>query len=194
MKNKNHLSETLPIDNSYQTGLPLLSGGVFIMKEIKLSQREKCKNKGKYVALVDDGDYEYLNQFRWSVGKSGKILYAIRATRVDGKIIMQFMHGAIMNAKGVDHIDGNGLNNQRSNLRLCTQSENGMNMRNRENTSSIYKGVYFSKSAQKWCAAIKINRKGISLGLFVSELDAAKAYNAKAIELFGEFARLNRVI
>ena len=97
-----------------------------------------------------------------------------------------------MNGKGIDHRDMNGLNNQRSNLRFCTLSQNAMNRRKRENTSSIYKGVYFNNQrGKKWKAQIRINGKQIHLGLFDFEVDAARAYNMKAIELFCEFANLN---
>lgn len=101
------------------------------------------------------------------------------------------MHWEIMNGKGIDHRDGNGCNNRRSNLRFATKSENGMNQRKRENTSSIYKGVYFHKPSGKWLAHIMINGKSIHLGYFVDEIDAAKAYDAKAIVLFKEFTNLN---
>jgi len=161
------------------------------MKEIKLSQFGK--NRGKYVALVDDEDFEALNQFNWYAQKHGDTPYAGRKIIIDGKKVMQYMHGAILSGKGVDHIDGNGCNNTRSNLRFCTQSENAMNMRKQENTSSIYKGVSFSKQRVKWEAYIMINRKRIRLGYFDTEVEAAKAYNAKAIELFCEFANLNEI-
>lgn len=154
------------------------------MKEIQLTQGR--------VALVDDDLYDELNKFKWCADKEGKTFYAIRAIKIDGKKTTQRMHCVIMNAKGVDHRDGNGCNNTRENLRVCTQSENLMNTRKRENTSSIYKGVYFHKLAGKWQARIAISGKRIELGLFELEADAARAYNARAIELFGEFCSLNK--
>jgi hypothetical protein len=160
------------------------------MKEIKLSQRGK--NKGKYVALVDDDDFDCLNQFKWSVYKSSNSFYTIRAIRIDGRRITQSMHCAIMNGKGIDHIDHNGLNNQKSNLRFCTQGQNMMNTRKRENCSSIYKGVSFYKSYGRWKANTAINGKDIFLGYFDTEIEAAMAYNKKAIEIYGEFANLNK--
>lgn len=161
------------------------------MKEIYLSQLGK--NKGMYVALVDDDDYAYINSFKWCIMKAGKTIYAKRSIRINGKKKGFLMHWAIMSKKGIDHIDHNGLNNQKSNLRICTQSENNMNRSKQENTSSPYKGVSFHKSHKKWRANIKINGKQIHIGYFNTEKDAAKAYDLKAIELFCEFANLNNL-
>lgn len=159
------------------------------MKEIQLSKQGKMK--GKYFALVDDEDFERINSFNWYLGRSGNTLYAARTFSVQGKKFVQYMHGAIMNRKSIDHIDHNGLNNQKSNLRFCTVSENNMNQRKQENRSSIYKGVSFNKRTGKWKAEIQINGKRIHLGRFILEVEAARAYNAKAISLFLEFANLN---
>ena len=153
------------------------------MKEIKLTQ-------GK-VALVDDDDFEALSQFKWYANKIGKTFYVVRKSKDDGKWKTIYMHNEIMCGKGIDHMDGNGLNNQRSNLRFCTHQENMMNQRKQGNRSSIYKGVSFFKRDNNWEAYININRKRIRLGNFDSEVESAKAYNDKAIELFGEFANLN---
>ena len=153
------------------------------MKEIQLTQGQ--------VALVDDEDFEALSQSKWWANKDRNTFYAYRWIKVDGKGIAQSMHNAILNGKGIDHIDKNGLNNQKSNLRFCTISENAMNQRKQRNTSSIYKGVCIDKPYGKWRSHIRINGKAIDLGSFTSEVEAAKAYNAKAIELFGEFANLN---
>ena len=154
------------------------------MKEIQLTQ-------GK-VALVNDEDFEKLNQFKWHLAKYRKSSYAIRNITVNGKQKKIPMHCAVMNGKGIDHIDHNGLNNQRSNLRFCTKSENAMNNQKQKNCTSIYKGVYFFKRDKKWMAHIELNGKQTYLGTFSSEVDAALAYNEKAIELFGEFANLNK--
>ena len=161
------------------------------MKEIQLSQGRNCGNKGKYVALVDDEDFENINKHKWNVMKRGKTLYTQRHITVDGKRTTIGIHNAVLNGKWIDHIDHDGLNNTRSNLRFCTRSENNMNQRKKNNCTSIYKGVYFSKNEKKWKSTIAINGKNVHLGYFVSETEAAKAYNAKAIELFCEFANLN---
>ena len=167
-----------------------LSKGVYyIMKEIQLGRQGK--NKGKHVALVDDEDFEYLSQWNWSVMKRRNTFYACRNVIVDGGRTKVLMHCVIMSGKNIDHRDHNGCNNTRSNLRFCTVSENGMNRIKHAGTSSIYKGVSFFKRDSNWTAQIQINGKPIRLGTFDTEVDAAKAYNAKAIELFCEFANLN---
>lgn len=157
------------------------------MKTIQLTQGQ--------VALIDDEDFETLNQFKWCAHKDPNTFYAERVqTKPIRKTIK--MHRLIMSVPigfEIDHKDGNGLNNQRNNLRICTRSENQMNRRKKENSSSIYKGVSFHKREGKWRAVIMINGKYIGLGDFDSEVEAAKAYNTKAIELFCEFANLNNI-
>jgi hypothetical protein len=154
------------------------------MREIELTQ-------GK-VALVDDCDYELLNEHKWSAAKSGKTFYAVR---VDGKKTTIHMHRLIIGlVKGdgikVDHKNHNGLDNQRENIRVCTNTENNRNQQTQGRVkSSQYKGVY--KSANKWCAKIVVTRKNIHLGRFSCELEAAEAYDLNALKLFGEFAKLN---
>ena len=91
----------------------------------------------------------------------------------------------------VDHIDHDKANNCVPNLRWATQRENHMNMTKRAQASSLYKGVYWSKQKQKWHAMIKTNGKSKHLGFYEMEKDAAEAYNASAVELFGEYANPN---
>lgn len=153
------------------------------MKEIKLTQG--------YVALVDDEDFEYLNQFSWHADKSKTNIYASRKITVNGKRINQRMQWDVMGNKWCDHIDLNGLNNQKSNLRKCTKQQNNMNQKPRKNSSSKFKGVSWKKKINKWQSQIEFNKKGIYIGVFQSEIEAAKAYDKKALELFGEFAWLN---
>jgi len=122
--------------------------------------------------------------------RSNCTFYAVRA---DGNTKTS-MHREIMNApKGldVDHIDGNGLNNRKSNLRLCTHAENVHNSRPMRNGSSKYKGVCWHKTYKKWYSSIGKTGKRFYLGRFDNEIDAALAYDKKAKELFGEFAYLN---
>ncbi len=155
------------------------------MKEIELS-------KGK-VAIVDDEDYEYLSQWKWSLsskGKGRKNLYAVRANK---KSIIS-MHRQIMKFPEnffIDHINGDGLDNQKDNLRLCNNQENSSNQKKHSNNKNGYKGVYTSNRSKKFMA--KVFYKGVSfyLGTFATKEDAAIAYDKKALEIFGEFALLN---
>ncbi len=146
--------------------------------------------QGKF-AVVDVEDYNWLAGYKWCVSQSGNSFYAMR-NRCGTKVLM---HRQIMNASNgllVDHIDGNGLNNRRSNLRLCTRYQNSCNSRpHRNNLYSKYKGVRWDKRYNKWYAGIRKSGKQFFLGSFDNEIDAAKAYDKKAKELFGEFAYLN---
>lgn len=146
--------------------------------------------QGKF-AIADADDYEDLNKYKWCVLKShNNKFYAVR--RKNNKTII--MHRQIMNAPAglvVDHIDGNSLNNRKSNLRICTQAQNIHNSRPRRNRSSKYKGVFWDKVNKKWSASIRKGDKRIYLGGFDDEIEAALAYDRKAEELFGEFAYLN---
>ncbi len=137
-------------------------------------------------AYVDAADYEWLSQYTWHL-LSG---YAIRCER--RKAI--FMHREIMQPPEgmvVDHKHRNKLDNTRDNLRVCTQKENAYNRSKKRGTSSPYRGVGYSKESGKWYARIHFEGKAIHLGYFIEEIEAARAYDRKAVELFGEFARLN---
>ena len=159
------------------------------MKEIQLT-------KGK-VALVDDEDFEYLNQFKWYVNNFHGKFYAVRSfmiTKYKQSIVL--MHRDIMNPKKgfvIDHIDGNTLNNIRLNLRICTHGENLRNQKLSIANKSGYKGVYFNKERNKWCALIQVYTIKYHLGCFINVIDAARAYNAAAIKYHGEFAKLNEI-
>jgi hypothetical protein len=160
-----------------------------ICKEGSAAVRRIPLTRGKF-ALVDTADYYQLSQYNWTTQSSGNTFYACR--KVAGKVIK--MHRFIMSAPAdlvVDHIDHNGLNNCRSNLRLCTPAQNARNTFPNKGTSSRYKGVHKSKGAKKWCAAIKLNNKTDHLGTFENQIAAAMAYDEKAGEFFGEYAHLN---
>jgi hypothetical protein len=146
--------------------------------------------KGKF-ALVDAEDYYQLSQFQWFAnGPTQTKFYAIR--RYGQKALK--MHRVIMNAPEdlfVDHIDHNGLNNCKTNLRLCTRAQNNRNIPPAKGKSSKYKGVGWDKGTKKWRTKIRFNTKLHHIGYFENEIEAAKAYDEKAVELFGEFACLN---
>jgi hypothetical protein len=154
------------------------------MKEIPLTQ-------GK-VALVDDEDFENIKHLHWYARLSRNHLYAAYKVKRKGKSTIYYMHRVIMQPPEhlhIDHIDGNGLNNQRSNLRLCTHQENQRNRSSAQsNSKSGVKGVSWHKSSGKWRAVIKYEGKHKHIGAFSSIEDAAIAYRNAEIKLFGEFA------
>lgn len=158
------------------------------MKEIQLTRG--------YVALVDDEDYEYVNQWKWFAHDfAGGLIYADRNNQIKRKQHHVKMHRVILGIVDpklyVDHKDRNGLNNQKSNLRICTHSQNMANRRSRVNSTSKYLGVHRCRQYNKWRAEIGKDKKITFLGRFDEEIEAALAYNKKAIELHGEFANLN---
>lgn len=150
-------------------------------------------HKNKFVK-VDDVDFDVLNQWKWSAEKVRVGFYAIRAITKDGKRTSVRMHAQICCAgegMQVDHHDGDGLNNQRHNLRESTASQNQQNRRVRTVQSSKFKGVIWNKAAKSWAAHITNGDMPRSLGNYLSEEAAAGAYNIAAKEAFGEFASIN---
>jgi hypothetical protein len=149
------------------------------------------------VVIVDNADFDWLNQFKWYAHEARNTFYAARKElRADGKEHMLKMHRLIMDAQPkmiVDHRDGNGLNNQRLNLRVASDQQNKCNRPAQSNNTSGFKGVSWSKASGKWLAQIASNGEHKYLGLYLTPLDAAYAYNEAAKELHGEFARLNNV-
>jgi len=155
--------------------------------------------KARY-AKISPQDAELILQYSWgtTTGKrgrsSGPIVYAASRQMLAGEVKRIRMHRLIMNAPEgmhVDHINGDGLDNRRENLRVVTAQENQFNSRKRVAGYSLFKGVSWSAAAKKWKAYICPNKKQIHIGLFDSEIAAAQAYDAKAKELFGEYAKLN---
>lgn len=144
------------------------------------------------VALIDEDDFTNFGGYKWSLTGDR---YVTRRALVDGRPRTIYLHRAILDApKGifVDHVNGDGLDNRRANLRLCQMSQNiGNSHKWRRPTSSRYKGVCWSKQAGRWQANITINRRMLHLGHFRNEIDAAVAYDRAAIEAFGPFARIN---
>jgi len=154
------------------------------MPQIELTQ-------GKY-AIVDTADFEYLNQWKWYAIKARATFYAVRNVGRSPFQKRVWMHREIMNTPvemDTDHRDGNGLNNQRRNLRVCTNTQNQANKSKQTNNTSGYKGVFWNN--EKWQARICVEGKKIHLGHFSNVEDAARAYDSAAKNLYGEYARTN---
>jgi hypothetical protein len=165
-----------------------------MVKEIKL-------NRG-FVALVDDEDYERVNQFKWHVVTYRGFRYAVHtinypATKDNPKKTSKqiLMHRFILDLKKgeiCDHASGDGCDNRRSNTRKASYTENARNSKKcRGGTSSQFKGVCWATKSHKWWVVIEVDAKTVDLGYFNDEIEAAKTYNEAAKKYFGEFARLN---
>jgi hypothetical protein len=140
-------------------------------------------------ALVDEGDFLILNAHRWSEYKG----YSHRSSREDGICIRYSMHREIINAPPgveVDHINGDRLDNRRSNLRLATRAQNAANKVNRLGSISGYRGVFPTRGG-KWQSMITFNQKQLYIGTFEDPVMAAMWYDEWARSYFGEYARLN---
>jgi hypothetical protein len=159
------------------------------MKRIKLSQEQ--------YTIVDDDDFNRINRFsKWYANKDHKYnrYYAICHDPNNNKRIIA-MHRFILDLKygdrvHVDHINGNGLDNRKINLRICNHSQNQANC-NIQSGTSQYKGVSYYKRISRYCASIRCNGNVYYLGAFTNEREAALAYDKKAKELFGDFAKTN---
>lgn len=178
-------------------GMPQFRGAVFFMKTIIIHSNKY----GSKEVLLDDSDYDLAKVYRWSLKPDHNNFYAKKNywIRVEGekKCIQLLMHRFILglnDQRQVDHIDHNGLNNQRTNLRICTHQQNMCNKRSHVNTSSKYVGVSFHKKTKMWRASIKnklIHSSRVNIGSYKTENEAAIAYNKAALDFFGEFANLN---
>ncbi len=151
-----------------------------------------------YVAIVDDGDYQELAQYKWYAHRvTGGDFYAVRNTpTINGKRLKVKMHRQILGAmptEQVDHRSHDTLDNRRANIRKCTRSQNQANREKKRGCASRHKGVTRRKDSTRWRARIKHQGRWHRLGTFDDERDAARAYNVAALEYFGEFAFLNEV-
>lgn len=150
----------------------------------------KVKN---YFVLIDDIDYRFLIDHNISLSLQKRKYSIYIHCYFKGKHIL--LHRLIMkprNDMDIDHINGNGLDNRRKNLRICTKKQNQGNRRKIGTFTSKYKGVYFPKGKKRWRANItKGTGTRFHLGYFDNEEDAAKAYDNAALEYFGKFANIN---
>lgn len=162
------------------------------MKRIKLTQ-------GKYT-LIDDEDFEMVNKFKWHALKLRDKYYAgsnLKVSENPAKFKTLLLHRFIMNVTDkeiqVDHINHNGLNNQKYNLRKATFAQNRANKNSNKNSASKYVGVSKAATKGKWRAIIGKKTGNISLGTYKTEIEAALAYNEAAKIINGEFANLNKI-
>lgn len=166
------------------------------MKQIPLTQDQ--------VALVPDDDHEWLSEPRWYAKWNSytRSFYALRAVTTETGLprqrlirmhnaIWEHHNGPIPDGFTVDHVGHDTLDNQLSNLRLATHSQQAQNRRLRSDNKSGYRGVHWHKATGKWTASIQVDGKRMHLGLFTDKDDAARAYDAAARIHHGEFAQLN---
>lgn len=158
------------------------------------SYREMILSRG-LVTIVDVEEFEQLSVFKWCVFRGNGGFYAGRVQVIDGKKKFFSMHRIIMNVSDrsicIDHINHNTLDNRKANLRVVTHHQNLMNKKLSVSNRTGYKGVSFCKADGKFKAGIKCSGISTYLGSFNNPLDAARRYDEKARELFGEFACLN---
>lgn len=156
--------------------------------------REIPLTKGK-VALVDDDDFERVNAHKWTLRTQKGKSYAHRKLRVNGKQTSQYLHRFILGITGReqgDHKNGDGLDNTRGNLRRATQYQNNCNRGPQRNNRTGFKGVFFDPRYRRpFKASVWADGKCAYVGTFDTAEEAARAYDAKAKELHGEFAWLN---
>lgn len=155
-----------------------------------------------YVAIVDDDDYPRLSQYKWHVAPSGKCknkLYAVRVQRKDeyasySERTSVAMHSMVIDCpsgQSIDHINGLGIDNRKENLRVSSHHQNMANQLQHKDSKSPYKGIWRAQHCDRWAAQIVHRGKKIYLGLYYRAEDAARAYDSKAVELFGPFAKCN---
>lgn len=155
------------------------------MKTIPLTQG--------FVAIVDDADFEAVSKFKWYAARRKQRVYAARnAVLNTGRRTIVYLHRELMGVPKVDHRDGDGLNNQRHNLRPATYQENIRGFRRKQRgATSEFRGVSWHRGDRRWRARIHVDGVNFGLGNFVSQEDAARAYDEAARKHFGEFASPN---
>jgi len=173
----------------------------FVMQTTKVMTKVKeiVVNSPKYgqkIILIDSEDYELVSKYKWTIwshGKSGT-LYATTNFNGETHLLHRFILGLKKHSKFIgDHKDGNGLNNCRSNLRICTQKDNSKNQKVSKLSVTGFRGVHWYKAYSCYMVQITVNYQKIFIGYFKDKIEAAKAYNEVASKHHGEFAKLNEI-
>jgi HNH endonuclease len=156
--------------------------------------------KGKF-AIVDDEDYERIDQWKWHASRGDRRCDAVRKLAHDNRIHTRRMHHEVLKlplAEGqkwvVDHINRNPLDNRKANLRVCTAQQNTFNSgpSNKKGKTSYYKGVSFYRCHKLWTARVHFKGRTYYLGYFKTEYEAMVAYNLAVVKKVGEYAYVNR--
>ena len=166
-----------------------MGGGLCLNNEMKKIPLHGANGAGKHV-LVDASDFESLNKYKWSLLSTG---YACRNESKRGFLLMHREIAGTPKGKATDHINLNKLDNRRSNLRVCTFSDNQHNRGLQKNNTSGYKGVSWNPKRKKWGVKIMNKRQVIRGGHYESIIEAAEKYNELSNNLFGQFSRENTI-
>ena len=176
-----------------ETGLSKNVLHIFSANHNERESREIELTQGKF-AVVDSADCEWLSKFKWHAHERGRTWYARRAAST--KTV--FMHRAILEYHGsdltsgeVDHVNGDGLDNRKSNLQIVSHAENIRKSRVQKNNTSGFRGVSWHKGDRRWQAFVEVDNIRKYLGSFKNKIDAALAYDQAAKKYFGRFATLN---
>ena len=158
------------------------------MKTVNLENSSAC------TAMIDDSDYPMISQFKWYLRIRGTNWYAEASVNSKNVLMHRLILGLVETGRSVwtDHINGDGLDNRRENLRACAPAISNRNRNKTAGCHSVYKGVTRDPNRRGWKAYIYINSARKHLGIFDSEEEAAKAYDAAATEHFGSSAKLNQ--
>ncbi len=199
----------LPEQNTYEANTAMMFNGFFIRSITGLASGHHGRiccwmTDMKLIPLlhglctiVDDEDYDRLNEHLWFAVKSGKGTFYV-LTHITGEtgnrqnLTISRMLLSPGPGEIVDHINGITLDNRKENLRICTLKENSWNRRGKRNTSSKYKGVHWHKTNKSWQAGIILNGKYTHLGSFADEDEAGESYRMAAMNMQGEYAYENR--
>lgn len=159
-----------------------------------MSPHREIRLPSGLLVTIDEADYEdVISAGPWHAAPCGRHMYVQRSVRKPGaeRTTEERLHTFLTGWSLVDHQNGNGLDNRRSNLREATVAQNSANSRLSRRSTSGFKGVTWYKRCSRWRAHIKVDQKQRHLGYFDDPTAAAKAYDAAALDVFGDFARLN---